>query len=318
MSTLLILSYNEASTIKNVLENYSDHFEYLIVLDDKSTDNTSELINSLDNEKIIYHQNKKNMGAGKSFEIGLKIFNQLDSMHLIKIDGDDQFSKKDVLRMLDIGKKEDFDFIKCDRFWEGGIVGTIPFIRYFGNALASFLIKLSTGNWKLNDPLNGLFFISKKISKNFVLKKLFNKYGYPFFLVSYVINLSKLEQLKIGQYPNTVTYANEKSELKAGTMFFKLLYFTIYSYYSKIKIKIKFSNLQFSALVDIISQIFLILTFGAFYRLISIRYFSAIGPQGSWFIVGVIFFIVFLLLVIVSQNIENKVNTNKLYVIKSE
>ena len=318
MSTLLILSYNEASTIINVIENYSDHFKYLIVLDDKSTDNTSELVTSLDNKKIIYRKNEKNMGAGKSFEIGLKIFNELDSNYLIKIDGDDQFSKKDVLRMLDIGEKEDFDFIKCDRFWEGGIVGTIPFIRYFGNALASFLIKLATGNWKVNDPLNGLFFISKKISKNFVLKKLFYRYGYPFYLISYVINLSKFEQLQIGQYPNTVTYANEKSELKAGTMFFKILFFTIYSYYSKIKLKIKFSNLQFSGLVDIISQIFLLLTLGAFYRLISIRYFSAVGPQGSWFIVGVIFFIVFFLLVIVSQNIENKVDSNKLQIIKSE
>ena len=82
-------------------------------------------------------------------------------------------------------------FIKCDRFWEGGIQGKIPFIRYLGNALASFLIKLSTGNWKLNDPLNGLFFISKKITSNFEVIKLFKRYGYPFYLTWYITKLNK-------------------------------------------------------------------------------------------------------------------------------
>ena len=66
-----------------------------------------------------------------------------------------------------------FDFIKCDRFWEKGIEGDIPTIRYFGNAFASFLAKFSTGNWRVNDPLNGLFGFSKTSLENFRLPKLF-------------------------------------------------------------------------------------------------------------------------------------------------
>ena len=44
------------------------------------------------------------------------------------------------------------------------------FVRYLGNALASLLIKLTTGNWKINDPLNGLFFMSKKFHQTFLSK----------------------------------------------------------------------------------------------------------------------------------------------------
>ena len=83
-------------------------------------------------------------------------------MSLIKIDGDNQFKKEDIIKIKGLLENESFDFIKCDRFWDGGIEGTIPSIRYFGNAFASFLAKFSTGNWKVNDPLNGLFGYSRK------------------------------------------------------------------------------------------------------------------------------------------------------------
>ncbi|MAU54851.1 MAG: hypothetical protein CMC29_03450 [Flavobacteriaceae bacterium] len=314
MSTLLILSYNEASTIRTVIEKYCNNFEYLIVIDDDSKDETKSILNNLDID-VIYHKNSKNLGAGKSFEIGLDIFNNLESNSLVKIDGDDQFDKEDVINISKIGNSQDFDFIKCDRFWEGGIQGNIPFIRYFGNALASFLVKLATGNWKINDPLNGLFYISKKVSINFKLTKLFYRYGYPFFLITHVSNLSKYNSLNIGQYSNIVTYGNEKSSLKAGRMFFKLIYYTLKSYYSKIKIKMKFSTYQFSALIDIISQIFMLFSFYSCYKFVTIRYFSVFGPQGTWFILTVIFLIIFLSLLIVSQKLESNTTPNKITIL---
>ena len=40
-------------------------------------------------------------------------------------------------------------------------------------------------------------------------------------------------------------------------MLFKLLYFTFVSFYKKIKTKMKYSNLQFSALIDILAHFFL-------------------------------------------------------------
>ena len=314
MSTLLILSYNEGATIEKVLQKYCGNFDYLIVIDDNSKDETQNIINNLDFE-IIYHKNSKNLGAGKSFEIGLDIFNNLESNSLVKIDGDDQFDKKDVINISKIGTSQGFDFIKCDRFWEGGIQGNIPFIRYFGNALASFLVKLATGNWKINDPLNGLFFISKKVASNFKLTKLFYRYGYPFFLITYVINLSKYKNLNIGQYSNIVTYGNEKSSLKASRMFFKLIYFTLKSYYSKIKIKMRFSNYQFSALIDIISQIFMLFSFYSYYKFTSIRYFSGFGPQGTWFILTIIFLVIFLSLLVISQKLESNTRQNKIIIL---
>ena len=315
MASLLILAYNEDETIEGLLGNLYTHFDNIILLDDNSSDLTYKKCQEyIKKENFIYHKNKKNLGAGKSFEVGLSIFNKLDSDYLVKIDGDNQFNIKDILFLSQKGQDENFDFIKCDRFWKNGIKGKIPFVRYLGNALASLLIKLTTGNWKINDPLNGLFFISKKITSNFTVKKLFKRYGYPFYLIYYVINISKVTKLKIGQYHNVVTYGDEKSQLKANTMLFKLLYFTLVSYYKKIKTKLRFSSLQFSALIDIISQLFLFLSL---YSLIRILLILDNLPKGSWLFLSLISLLVSIILLFTSQTIENDIETNNLVKIKN-
>jgi len=315
MASLLILAYNEDKTIKNLLNNLYPHFDNVILVDDNSSDFTYKKCQDyLDKENFIYHKNLKNLGAGKSFEVGLDIFNQLDSEYLIKIDGDNQFDNNDILYLSNKGQDENFDFIKCDRFWKNGIKGKIPFVRYLGNALASLLIKLTTGNWKINDPLNGLFFMSKKISSNFSVKRLFNRYGYPFYLIYYVLNISKKNKLKIGQYQNIVTYGDEKSQLKANTMLFKLLYFTIVSYYRKIKVKLRYSNLQFSALIDIVSQLFMFLSL---YSIIRILFILESVPKGSWLIISLMSLLISIILLFISQNIENDIESNNITKLKN-
>ena len=318
MASLLILAYNEENTIEEVIDKYFNHFENIILIDDFSSDSTHEKYKKYkDNEKFYHNKNLKNLGAGKSFEIGINIFNQIDTNYLLKIDGDNQFSEDDILYLAKKGEDEDFDFIKCDRFWEGGIKGNIPFIRYLGNALASFFIKLTTGNWKINDPLNGLFFISKNVTKEFNVPKLFKRYGYPFYLVSYVLGLAKDTKLKIGQYQNTVIYGEEKSQLRANVMFIKLLYFTITSYLKKIKVKLKFSNLQFSGLIDIFSIGTFLISSYSIYRIFKIETLFNNAPRGSWFISTILFFIITIVLIVISQKLENEFESNQLTKIKN-
>ena len=64
----------------------------------------------------------------------------------------------------------------------------------------------------------------KKIAKDFSLPKLFNRYGYPFYLNCFVCNYLINNHIKIGQYKNVVSYRDEKSNLNAFIMFFKLVY----------------------------------------------------------------------------------------------
>ena len=53
------------------------------------------------------------LGVAKALELG--------SEFIVKIDGDDQFDSIDIENVLKIGQKNKSDFIKCDRFWPGGL-----------------------------------------------------------------------------------------------------------------------------------------------------------------------------------------------------
>lgn len=308
MVTLIVLAFNEENHIRYVLDDYIESFEKIIVIDDNSSDKTFELLNeySLKHKKINIICNDKNYGAGRSLEIGIDAFLDGQDEYLVKIDGDNQFKKENVLKIKELIESKKYDFIKCDRFWAEGIEGNIPRIRYFGNAFASFLAKFTTGNWKINDPLNGLFALSRKSVSSLKLPKLFYRYGYPFYFVAYMTNLSLEKNIKIGQYKNTVVYKDQKSYLNPLIIFSKLMLFSVKNYYSKIKKKLRYSNLQISALLDVISQIFLLFSIYSIYKFSMIRYSTAIGPQGSWFIVFIILFSLFSIFLFLSQRSENE------------
>ncbi len=315
MTTLLILAYNEKSYIYDLINDYKDEFKRILVVDDCSSDGTSDILKDCikENKNLEVITNKKNLGAGRSFAIGINQFLKSDSKYLIKIDGDNQFKKNDVLQLDEIINRQDLDFIKCDRFWEKGIEGKIPNIRYVGNSFASLLIKFTTGYSKINDPLNGLLAFSRKSLEGVNLPKLFNRYGYPFYFVTRICNKSIGSQLKIGQMKNTISYLEQKKSINPFVMFFKLLAFSIYIYYKKIRIKFKYSEYQTSSLMDIASQIFLFIGLFSFYKFLAIRYFTSIGPQGNWFIVFLIFFFTSSIFLYFSLKKENENNSYRYY-----
>ena len=306
MKSLLVLAYNEENKISNVIQDYLDLFDEIIVIDDASKDKTKEIVEDQNSSKIRLIKNKKNLGAGKSFEIGINKFLQSDSKFLIKVDGDSQFLKTDVIKMIDLFENKKVDYIKGDRFWEFGVKGNIPLIRYVGNTFASLLIKLSTGNWKINDPLNGLIGFSKEGIKNFKLPKLFKRYGYPFYCAVYILSKSHQKNINTIQFKNTIIYRDEKSNLKPIGMFFKLVIFTFFSYFSKIKNKLKNSSLQMSALLDIVF-IYLFSSFiYSFITFIRVRYFLFSGDESNWFVVTILFLVTSLITFSFSQVSESK------------
>jgi len=312
VNTLLILAYNEEKFIEKTVRKYINDFEEIIIIDDSSKDETLSICKKLRNEykniKII--ENKKNLGAGKSFELGVEYFLDTDSTYLLKIDGDDQFKYDDIIRIKTLSSEESVDFIKCDRFWENGIEGKIPRIRYLGNTFASMLLKFLTGNWKINDPLNGLFLISRKGLLDFKLPKLFYRYGYPFYVSTYLSNISFEKEFNTIQIKNTISYDGQGSNLSAVTMFFKLLFFTFSIFLKKIKIKLRFSSLQISAVLDILGLFSFIISTYCLTKFLLIRYGSLIASQATWFLVFLIFFFTSVYLIFHSQKAEYKYKLN--------
>lgn len=304
MNKLIILAYNEELYIEQLVKDYLTTFDEIIIINDKSKDNTYEILDNafskLEKVKIIH--NKRNYGAGKSFQIGIAEALKSKFNYLVKIDGDNQFEKEDIFNLIKYSEKEDVDYIKCDRFWTGGIQGEIPKIRYFGNAIASILIKFVTSNNKINDPLNGLFLFSFKAAEIIEIPRMFKRYGYPFY-INYLMNKQSYVQqtFNLKQYKNIVKYGNQRSNLNAVVMFFKLLFFSFWSFGKQIFEKLKISNLQISGLQDIFALTSLLFSIFCFVKVISIRYFSVLGNQGAWVVLSILLLFSFLFTISISR-----------------
>lgn len=290
MSCCIVLAYNEEKYISDYIVNLSKIFEEIVVVNDNSSDKTLEILENLDINNLTIINNKKNIGAGMSMLKGIKYFLSTEHNYMIKVDGDGQFKVKDVINLISLSKLN-YDFIKGDRFWSYGIEGSIPLIRYIGNTIASILIKISTGNWKINDPLNGLFYFSRRSLENFYLPKIFERYGYPFYINIYMNTIALRNNLKIGQIKNTIQYRAEESKLRPSIMLFKLSFYTIYSFVSKIKLKFKYSTLQVSAFLDLIFIFFLINTFYSGLNLFLITLRIIDRPKASWLFLTLILFL---------------------------
>jgi len=95
--SIIIPTYNRSSYLRRAVESVlnQDHTNLeVIIVDDGSTDDTEEMISSLDDERIVYLPNEKNMGANASRNRGLR---NVDGDYVGFLDDDDYY--KDVEKL---------------------------------------------------------------------------------------------------------------------------------------------------------------------------------------------------------------------------
>ena len=291
-----ILAYNEESHIESVINEILTLKKDVYVLNDSSTDKTMKILEKMNISKnFTIINNLKNEGAGNSTLKLIETIKNDGFDFVIKVDGDNQFKLEDINKIIKLHEDNDYDFIKSNRFWEGGIEGKIPRRRYFGNLFATIMLQFVSGTNKLYDPLNGLFGINVKVL-NFINKKVYPKrYGYPF----YFSGLSAISFFKVFQINNVVSYGSEKSNLSSIRMFLTLIRLTFHFLILKIKNKMLIGKYQRSAFLDSVFLFFLILNFIIFLRFVliftSIQIFNS-SFVGSWALILLLisFFTIFL------------------------
>ena len=101
------------------------------------------------------------------------------------------------------------DYTKGNRFHHIEGVRSMPLVRKLGNALLSFLTKLSTGYWRVFDPTNGFTAIEASVAKTLPSDKIAKRY---FFESDMLFRLGILGAV-VTDIPMPATYGSEKSNL---------------------------------------------------------------------------------------------------------
>lgn len=155
MKTLIIIPvFNESNNIDKVIKDINKYsFDYLII-NDCSTDNTSQI---LDGNKYNHLDLPINIGIGGVTTIGFKYARDQKYDCVVCIDGDGQHDPAYVISFIKEIENGN-DYVLGSRFVEH----KKPFsLRMLGSNIISLLIKFKTGK-TIKDPTSGMRALGKR------------------------------------------------------------------------------------------------------------------------------------------------------------
>ena len=137
----LVPAYNEAGKIGMVVNGVKDRVNEVIVIDDGSTDKTSEEAAAA-GATVLHH--KKNQGVGAAFRTGCRHARETGAHVIVFMAGDGQSDPEDLDRLVMPIVQGEFDFVQGSRFLVGA--DAMPRFRRFGNMLLTRIFTLLVGS----------------------------------------------------------------------------------------------------------------------------------------------------------------------------
>ncbi|MFH1368203.1 MAG: glycosyltransferase family 2 protein [Elusimicrobiota bacterium] len=190
----VIPARNEERLIIPTLEGIPDFVDAVFVVDDASTDKTTELVGNYPDKRVKLLKHETNLGPGAAIITGYKKAREDKFDVVVVCGGDNQMPLDQTKDLIDPIIDRKADYTKGNRFMEGGQkLKDMPATRVVGNTIISLLTKIASGYYKIFDVVDGFTAISKKALNTVDWDKAWKKYGYPMdFLVRMNVNRFKV------------------------------------------------------------------------------------------------------------------------------
>lgn len=146
---VLIPTYNNAGTVAQVIADVKQYAPDIIVVNDGSTDRTSEILKGIDDIRVIEY--KDNKGKGYALRLGLAKAHELGYRYAITIDSDGQHYADDIPVFAErIEQVPDSLLIGARNL----TADNMPSKNTFANRFSNFWYKVETGK-TLSDTQSG-------------------------------------------------------------------------------------------------------------------------------------------------------------------
>ena len=160
MSKILVcpVAFNENVKLRSAIERFLKSpvygkVDYLIV-DDASTDGTTEMIQSFADRGVQTIRHDKQSGVGCAIRTAIRHAQQNHYETLVIMAGNDKDNPDEIPRLID-PIQAGYEFIQGSRYLaSGGIGGDMPIYRKWATRLHPMLMRLITGR-KVTDTTNG-------------------------------------------------------------------------------------------------------------------------------------------------------------------
>lgn len=146
--TAIVPAYNEELTIGSVVISTSEFVDRVIVVDDGSTDHTSEIAEKAGAE-VIKHS--ENIGKGAALKTGFNAISRTDIV--VTVDGDGQHNPREIPLLIKPIEDGEADLVNGSRYLEKKSKGT-PAYRRLGQAVLDKTTNINSG-LKITDSQSG-------------------------------------------------------------------------------------------------------------------------------------------------------------------
>lgn len=193
-----------------VVSTMPDFVDDIIVIDDCSSDGTSEAATAVGDPRVTLIRHSVNQGLGaslidahmKALESGADI--------MVVMAGDGQMDPAYLPALLEPIITDGYDFTKGNRFFAPGSWEGMPRHRVFGNIVLTFLTKAATGYWDMFDPQNGYTAMTRRVSERIEWGRVARDYSFE----NDVLAELGLQRARIKDIDIPAVYGEEVSDIK--------------------------------------------------------------------------------------------------------
>jgi glycosyltransferase involved in cell wall biosynthesis len=145
----------------------------VVVVNDGSTDRTPQVA-ELAGATVISLQGRP--GLGTVFRTGIDRAMRLGADIIVNIDGDGQFNPADIAKLVQPLLKDDADFVTCSRFADPELYPDMPWVKFYGNRMITWIINWVCGGTNFTDVSCGFRAFNREAAYRLTL---FGRCTYP-------------------------------------------------------------------------------------------------------------------------------------------
>lgn len=228
---VIIPCFKARAHVCGVLASIGADVWRVYVVDDACPEQTGKRVDTEVSDprvRVLFHST--NQGVGGAVLTGYRAALADGADILIKIDGDGQMDPALIPAFVAPIAAGDADYAKGNRFYDLRQIGAMPTIRIVGNAMLSFMAKLSTGYWDLFDPTNGYTAIHSEAARLLPDESISRRY---FFETDLLFRLNTFRAVVV-DVPMDARYGDEVSNLKIRRVLGEFLFKHLRNFFKRI------------------------------------------------------------------------------------
>lgn len=273
---MVLPCYKSREHVLDVIARIGSDVFLIVAVDDACPMETATYIekNCID-PRLVVVRNSVNLGVGGAVMHGYRIAFDRGADIIVKVDSDGQMDPALVPQIVHPIVEGLADYTKGNRFFNIEDVRAMPPTRIFGNAVLSFLTKLSSGYWNVFDPTNGYTAIHRSTLELLPLDKIDCRFFFEFDMLFRLYTAGAV----VFDVPMRAIYADEKSNLRIGQVLVPFVLKNLRNFAKRVFYRYYLRDMNIGSLELLVGL--LLLAFGAIFGLSQWIAAAAVGATAS-------------------------------------